>query len=200
MSNDDEPLIPCEFCDNLIGFAEYESHVRQCAIRTTLSQSQFLLYRDDDDRQVYRINIAPAIEAFQNMYMAQNEDEAIGSNIPQTNIRSLIVLPHIIPTIPELTDGYAINMLISDILGRVPVGLPDADSALEPNDGPAQDVCPICQDNIDVTHHVKTLCKHSYCKPCIIEWFKEHVTCPLCNTDQRDIKKIEKDSEMEEGT
>lgn len=191
--NDDieDPFIPCEICDEMVRFSEYEAHLRPCSIRSTMFGSDFLMYRDEDTRDVYRIDIGPALMAFQNMNL-----RGIGSNINLeiSNLmteRDLIVAPQIIPilqTMIDPSDTQAINMLISDVIGTVEIGVPDIDLVLNANTQPADDVCPICQDMIEDTKHVKTLCNHSYCDPCIRQWLARHTSCPVCNQDQRDLQ------------
>ena len=229
MSNEvDDPLIPCEFCDTMIRFSHYESHVRPCAIRGTMQpQPSYIIYRDDDDNTVYRINIAPAIAAFHRLNHSptnpdnldnpgnqdvedetnaedeahdghddsNSDDEDMRPILRHTTHSTLMIIPRIIPSFPnEVTDQsntYEFNTLLSEAIGKVRIGLSNITAYLidaSSNITEGSITCPICQDNICESEHVVTACKHSYCKPCITKWFEEHVTCPVCNLDQRTIE------------
>lgn len=50
--------------------------------------------------------------------------------------------------------------------------------------------CIICQDEFEIG--VMTSCGHKYCKECILQWWHEHRTCPLCKQKlhSRDFKNI----------
>lgn len=112
---------------------------------------------------------------------------------PQTH-RSLVIVPRILmgPFEPiSNADGYEFNTLLSEAIGRVPVGVKDLDSVLIPLvSQPDSDSCPICYDAIT---DVKTLCGHMYCRPCISKWLSENKACPVCKKDlaEDSSKKIE---------
>lgn len=185
LDDSEDTLIPCEFCNEMIRFNDYENHTRMCSIQSTMLSSDYIIYRDEETMDVYRINIAPALMAFQNMGIE-------GSNAGEAAIdpHSMVLLPQIIPSVPALitpSDTHAFNILLSDMIGTVEVGIPDIDQVLYKQTDFADDVCPICQDSIVEVDHVKTLCKHSYCAACIRQWLSRHTTCPVCNQDQRDL-------------
>ena len=62
-----------------------------------------------------------------------------------------------------------------------------------------QEECPVCQDKFkdaeagNVSQGVQLPCSHIYHKACIIEWIKQHNTCPVCRaelpTDDPDYEK-----------
>ena len=127
MSNDDV-FIPCEFCQEMVRFLDYEEHVGPCSLRL---QPHFLIYRDND--AVYRINLGPAIQAFNRLNVAipesDGEDDTSiddqGSPRRTLNHSSLIVMPRIIPLPPDIIqdDGsYEFNSLLSEVIGNVRVG------------------------------------------------------------------------------
>ena len=200
MSNneaDDDPFIPCEYCGDMIRFSQYDQHLRTMA-------PSYLLYRDDDDNAFYRINISPMIATFNALNIAdsnvepdeEDSDSDMDSQdstpriLNRTNHRSLIVMPRVIPLIPDLINenDYNINSLISETIGTVRVGLSNPDlKELDNNDDNV--TCPICQDIIMNGVHVQTKCHHSFCKECILKWFEGHVTCPICCIDQRTLTK-----------
>lgn len=211
MSNEDEDaLIPCELCNEMIRFSNFDRHVRICAAQHQNSSApHFIIYRDDDDNTFYRIDISPAYRMFQRMQMqsgsnADTESSETDSGdeearyLPtRTTHSTLMVVPRLIPIIDSaLTqyDGsYEINNLLAEAVGRVHIGLTNpeqyitASTAAEVANATSEDVCPICQDALEALDWVKTRCKHSYCRPCILKWFADHTTCPVCNSDQREL-------------
>jgi hypothetical protein len=52
---------------------------------------------------------------------------------------------------------------------------------------PADNVCPICHDNIAPTATVRTIrhCNHTFHIGCIDEWFRRSACCPVCRHDVR---------------
>jgi hypothetical protein len=53
------------------------------------------------------------------------------------------------------------------------------------------DICTICQDNIEANHNVRRLtrCTHYFHQDCIDTWFRGNVHCPTCRDDIRDINR-----------
>jgi hypothetical protein len=127
-----------------------------------------------------------------------DDDPDEGEYVPQRQVRhtSLIILPRLIPILDQdeqETDdefNYRYFSLLSERLGTVKVGLSNPEAALEKiaitNETEVGN-CPICQDAIVADNLVKTKCGHFYCNDCIVKWLKEHVACPVCNKDQRDL-------------
>lgn len=219
-----DDLIPCEFCDHMIPFDEYEEHQTICMHRSIPQYS--VLYNDHNN--IYRIDITPMIQAFNALNLHQlggsnltqddeedndyedpnendvdHEQEEIeddpddGEYVPQAVVRhtSLILLPRLLPILDpneQETDdefNYRYFSLLSERLGTVKVGLSNPEAALEKiaANTDAAEKCPICQDAILSDKLVKTKCGHFYCNECIVKWLKEHVACPVCNKDQRDL-------------
>lgn len=216
-------FVPCELCNELIRFEEYEQHVTACQLQTFLRNQRYIIYRDDEDNRFYRINITPALDMFHRLQItASNGDDTNPTDsdadnssndedadpdttfIPtRLNHNTLTVVPRIIPLEPsyvELNDNnYELNSLISEVLGPVRVGLADISLCLSKvEDAELLETCPICQDIIPGANFVKTLCKHSYCSDCITKWFAEHVSCPVCNKDQRELIGEQNESEKNE--
>jgi hypothetical protein len=102
---------------------------------------------------------------------------------PQTH-RSVVIIPRIIvgPFENVQNDGYEFNMLLSESLGKVEIGMTDYTKALKPieNIDLKSEICPICYDNNVDT---QTICNHVYCTSCISKWLKTNKTCPICKTD-----------------
>lgn len=51
------------------------------------------------------------------------------------------------------------------------------------------DICAICQDNIELNQEVRKLnhCSHYFHSECIDTWFTTNVLCPTCRHDIRDV-------------
>ena len=211
MSNNDDGFVPCEICEQHVRFTEYQQHITQCAAqRTANGQQQYIIYRDEDDNAVYRIDISPAITMFTRMqlenqrvaesssdddYHDPHHDDDDTYTPSPINHASIVIIPRIIPVIPEIIrddNTYEFNTLLSDVIGKVRVGLDNPNDYLVKSQDISEDVCPICQDFIDPALYVKTLCKHAYCESCITLWFRDHTTCPICNADQREIVSLQK--------
>lgn len=183
LGDEEDALVPCEFCDQMVRFSQYNEHANSCAVRTHMMPPSFIVYRDDDDNAVYQIDIRPAIRAFNMLQFT------LSNNIESDQI---VNMPRIIPMMPEFVEddggSYEYNELISEYLGPVRVGLSNPKYLPIPEEAcNSGEICPICQEDISDADVVMTLCKHVYCHSCISKWFKEHVTCPVCNADQRDI-------------
>lgn len=52
-----------------------------------------------------------------------------------------------------------------------------------------QDNCAICQDPIEIGQTIRMIrhCTHRFHKDCIDPWFQQHVTCPTCRHDIREL-------------
>jgi hypothetical protein len=48
------------------------------------------------------------------------------------------------------------------------------------NDNPTESVCSICKEESDKTWVSICKCKHEYHGSCILSWFEQSLTCPLC--------------------
>lgn len=52
-----------------------------------------------------------------------------------------------------------------------------------------ENICTICQDNIEPEQHIRQLngCNHYFHKLCIDTWFRQNVHCPTCRQDIREV-------------
>jgi hypothetical protein len=51
-----------------------------------------------------------------------------------------------------------------------------------------QDSCAVCQNPYKLNDLYRTLlCEHNFHSVCIDKWFEDHVTCPICRADMRDL-------------
>lgn len=159
--SENDVQIPCEFCNEMIFFNEYEEHIASCFIRSnTIDQSTFVIYRDVETNSIFRINITPLLGAINNL----------GINDGGAN-----------------DNEYAFNSLISEYLGNVDVGIENINDVVQGCNDDADDICPVCRDTISPESHVKTLCKHSFCRGCITTWLSSHISCPICAIDLRNL-------------
>jgi hypothetical protein len=46
--------------------------------------------------------------------------------------------------------------------------------------------CPICIETMLKSKHINLVCNHKFHTKCIVNWFKEQVTCPLCRSCETD--------------
>lgn len=90
-------------------------------------------------------------------------------------------------------DDYEMNMMVSELMGNVEVGLTKEDidrvSVLESLEDKADGTCPICLDEFTENPENtirKLLCGHRYCDTCITTWLSKHKKCPCCQVDLED--------------
>lgn len=58
--------------------------------------------------------------------------------------------------------------------------------------------CPICMDPIDNTRNVIiTKCKHQFCSDCLLREMNNRHTCPICRTELREKKEMNKLSDSD---
>lgn len=90
------------------------------------------------------------------------------------------------PSTAPATGSYERNLLLSELIGRVEVGVADIDAAAPVLPGPwtSADVCVICLDALASKSDLRrTRCGHTYCAGCIERWLSSHRCCPVCNTE-----------------
>jgi hypothetical protein len=56
--------------------------------------------------------------------------------------------------------------------------------------GRQDDICAICQDDIDTNQNIRRLthCNHYFHRDCIDTWFRSNVHCPTCRHDIREVE------------
>jgi E3 ubiquitin-protein ligase SHPRH len=160
--------IPCELCGLMIPFASYNEHTRTCG-------RPYILYRDEEENQIYRLDLAEAFAMF----------ARIG------NIANPIQLMAMVNAEYSSNENTEFVDLQSEVIGQIYIGLNDQDKEaclVDFQENNEEQLCPICLDILNKNKEAaQTLCKHSYCKMCINEWFKNHKTCPMCNANQQDL-------------
>ena len=216
MASDD--LIPCEICDELVMHGEYSSHILRCLRATRITG--FILrhqryeqqdHEDDGDEdegtseQESEHTHAQEISQY-TRYMTRNSqvsrmslqdfinDHFNGVASPPT--RS--VLWFNITSLSSSPSSYEGNMRLGEMLGKVETGLTQdqlkevsySSSDKEELVLEQDDVCPICQENLNVVVGEKQVCvlacSHLYCDDCIKTWLKKNKKCPVCMVDLED--------------
>jgi hypothetical protein len=78
---------------------------------------------------------------------------------------------------------------LSELLGVVEVGVGDLSSVTKEDLTACPGcTCTICLESLAVgSPTLTTLCKHTFCKPCLSRWFACHKKCPLCMSDMDDL-------------
>lgn len=220
-SNTDE-FIPCELCEEMVRFTEYESHMEQC-----MQPMQYHVHNPEQQNVPYVVHplshIIPFLFNIPAAPIPPNDDD---EEDEQDNMAQQQPIPQWVQQITHLFDPtasvnaplmllennmneYEMNTLISELMGgNVYVGVKDVSKAIyrveEEGSIPVDDtLCAICQEclkekmknNVDV---VKTLCNHYYCKDCILQWFGQSKKCPVCmhefESDKLESDKLESDT------
>jgi hypothetical protein len=66
-------------------------------------------------------------------------------------------------------------------------------------DAANDDVCAVCQNEFAASEVCRELpCTHNFHSTCIDRWFQEHVTCPMCRLDMRDIITLPQETQTTE--
>jgi hypothetical protein len=155
--NELENLIPCEKCNTLILFEEYNNHLNLCGLETPI----FYLPMNNTETQ----NSADLLINNINLLIQNN-----------TNIINYL------NTINSETDTYEqLSELDAD---KVIQGI-DLDKISKIKELEEEMDCPICFDKCNKI--VNLTCKHKICLDCAEEWFQENVKCPICNIDFTEI-------------
>lgn len=108
---------------------------------------------------------------------------------------------------PGNGQDYEFNLLLSEIVGQVEQGVRNLDAVCcdasppgpenkpeKEDENENENICAICREtlfrqtenneNVPVS---QLLCKHMFCKECIIPWLQKHRQCPLCMCDLDDM-------------
>ena len=204
---EDEEWIPCELCDTMVRFRDFQSHMDECSrSRSNMfdAAAMFAMFdgrgnddseQDDDDDDDdddedgdgghRRLGVGIAGSGMHGMMLAFASASVAGSPMFVS-----------VQNPSEIMGEYEVNSMIAELLGNVQRGVPDADAALVPvtevqTTYTDVDKCPICYESLlDIAIGdapaaiVRTArCNHSFCDVCIRTWLAQHATCPVCMTD-----------------
>ena len=205
-SKDYENLIPCEICDELILFNDYQNHIEQCRvipsrINPFFSETEVLNVVDN-------INENPLARSIFNMFVGnlpEQQDDASGPIVEPPPAAQANITPNqanITPNQANITPNQ--NHFHNTILNIFERTLNDINqsndelnyeqmSNLEDHVVGISDInkvskivrkdlkCPICSCEKTIIRETK--CKHHFCDECLSEWLKSSKKCPICMID-----------------
>jgi len=222
-SNNSSDLIPCEICEELIHFQDYQRHLESC-ITNRLFSINFAI--DDRNRRVHdgtedetenEIDDRESIES-SDFDMPPPRNILTGSDFRHfadelfrgyTRRSAGEDLNVVFVRVGEGTLGivepseYEYNLSIAERLGCVEVGLDDVSLVITelPKDKvDKDDICPICRESLisdDIKACSLKTCHHKYCEECIGKWLKSHKKCPVCMTDLEDAQQKLQEAKIE---
>lgn len=173
MDSNNDGLIPCELCSELIPFENYDAHVRFGCIRRQ-NQVRLLNFFDNEFGMI-SLNIP---------YLVLNNLNNSNINFVSFEAEEEVDM-----------DENEFNTVLSEIVGNVEVGIEninDVCTKVEDVNEIKDEICPICYDSfssIKCDKH-QTLCNHVFCEQCIWTWLSKHKKCPICNTNLEDMKNL----------
>lgn len=176
-----EDTIPCEICNEILPMSQYIDHIQRD-------------HPDNNDLSyiMNNLNIIDEIGRLLN--------QAIGTNNTNNNTNPTIetidwrrIYPSVMVNFQDTSNmSYEELSELGDRIGHVTKGY----KTEEEKTGRYKQVfcdkvgfCTICQDNFESIKEdiVQIDCSHSFCKPCISEWFNRSKRCPVCSNDPTDV-------------
>ena len=180
-------FIPCELCDEMVRFDNYQRHISECSLRAipisllTSTPRESSDTEDDEPeyedpreqyenrlRQNHQISPGTSLTSFFNVYLGRSRNA-------RTTHRMISEIR---------MSEYESNLALAERIGRVEIGVKDinivgkvVDKALLTD----TDICPVCQDQFFNKGDVRKLtCSHHFCDECISIWFTKNKKCPVC--------------------
>ena len=154
--NEMENLIPCEKCDTLIPFEDYNNHISLCGIQAPIFY--FPIPNTTNENTEEPSSPGSLLENI-NMLIQNN-----------TNIINYLNSIH-----PEVDSYEQLSELDEN---KVNQGISlDKISKFEEK----EIYCPVCFEKCNKINILN--CKHEICSECSEEWFQENVKCPICTMD-----------------
>lgn len=146
-----ENLIPCEICDQLINFSDYNRHLLYCNPVSIFSN----------------INFPP---------LNSNSEDNFEQQLSSETRNLLSFIDEIDNLLNRLnTSGNYDDLLILDE-NNVSVGVNNINKFITKKE--EKIICPIC--TIECEKIGETKCGHKFCYECIEEWLKDNKKCPVC--------------------
>lgn len=193
MSEIDDEFIPCEICEEMIRFSDFQEHLRTCsrydefpmlipfiALRlNNESLDEDIDYDELDNFSVFaritRQNQLSPGTNLRNFMETHFRPLRSSHSTPSSSVRTST--PHI--------SEYEQNLQMAERIGKVEIGVKDINkiSKIINNDVLSKDecICPICRDDLNKEKTIRILrCKHKYCDECIAHWLSKHKKCPVC--------------------
>lgn len=203
-----QDLIPCEYCNHLISFGDYNNHIQHCDAQMSFVPrfssllttplltpghftSRFNTAIENTEQEQTLLPPPPPLhppllpppppEPYEYDFFS-----ALDEILDRIQNENLINIPNINP---EGIDNYQELTELGETIGNVVVGLSDNQDYLMPkqytNGSPFK--CEICQTNKLETFI--TECNHEFCQDCCTSWFESSKKCPYCNLE---LKKLQK--------
>lgn len=185
-------LIPCEYCNHLISFADYATHIGTCdAQMTFLPPFSSIL-------TVPLLNRVPSVnnEAEEDIESAEEPPPhqeydffaALEDMLNRIQNDGLINIPGNIDISPDDT-SYENLTNLGETIGNVEIGLDNPFDYLKSKvySSDCEFICDICQTKKHETRI--TACGHELCKECSEIWFLTSKKCPYCNLELQKIQK-----------
>ena len=188
-------LIPCEYCNHLISFAEYATHIGTCEAQMSFIPSFSSILTGPLLRQ-NAVSIADDIPIVSHNERANNSVEpephqeydffaALDDMLNRIQNDGLINIPNINPD----DNNYEGLTNLGETIGNVEVGLDNPSDYLKSKiySRASEFTCDICQTE-KLNSHI-TVCGHEFCKECSEIWFISSKKCPYCNLELQKIQK-----------
>lgn len=198
-------ILPCEICNNLVPFEEYNDHIVRC-LRLTMITGAMIRYENEPEDKSDEQHDHEISEL--SHYLVNNAQISGGVSLHDfindhfngvnNQSRNSVVLFNIAQPQP-LTSTYDRNIRLGELIGRVEVGLTEKQindvcfSSTDREELAITDtnICSICQEPILETikkneNACVLACSHIYCDECIKTWLSKNKKCPVCMIDLED--------------
>lgn len=193
-------LIPCEYCNHLISFADYATHIGTCDAQMTFLPPFSSILTVPLLNRVPSVNNEVAAEAVEETAAeAVEADEpaphqeydffaALEDMLNRIQNDGLINIPGNIDISPDDTNYENLTNL-GETIGNVEIGLDNPFDYLKSKvySSDCEFICDICQTKKHETRI--TACGHELCKECSEIWFLTSKKCPYCNLELQKIQK-----------
>lgn len=170
-------LVPCDNCNNMIPFDEYVNHANVCTNNNNFVDIQVHDMNDFTDFINTFANITDQLQLSNNNVSLTNMNIHINnSNYHDTNSN---ILHYFVNMLPFLINVDSLNREDVENMNNHII---NKESCYTVVSNQNDNTCIICLEdgnNSNLTF-VKTECGHIYCKTCIDKWLSINDRCPLC--------------------
>lgn len=205
-------LIPCEYCNHFISFADYATHIGTCEAQMTFLPSfssiltaPLLNSRPTINNEVAGAAAEEAAAATEEAEETAADEEEIEEPQPHQEYDFFAALDDMlnriqndglfnIPINNGLVEGvnednYENLTNLGETIGNVEIGLDNSYDYLKSKtySSDCDFICNICQTK-KLESHI-TVCGHEFCKECSEIWFLTSKKCPYCNLELQKIQK-----------